>query len=103
MKTPSASEQDSLRAAAEIRRELARWDRVLFGLDQPTTTASLNAQFYHLWERVLMRLVEAMSHDHRASELARVEKLAADLERAQERGQLPPRLVRELVPRYPHG
>ena len=94
---------DALRAFAELRRSLARWDRTLFRADLPQSTRLLNAQYYHLWDRLILRMGEAVEHEDRASEIARLHRLACELEYAQERGQLPPRLVRKLVPRYPHG
>ena len=89
------------RVTAAVGRDLARRDRELFG--KRRGTVSRNDQYFHLWQRILVGLVAAIHGRHRGADVDRLDRLAQELERAQERGRLPTSLVRKIVPRGRHG
>jgi hypothetical protein len=82
------------RTGDALKRELARVDGELFSAGR---SVSRNDQYFHLWQRILLRLAEALGRRGQDTELARLEKLAAQLERAQRTRRLPAGLVRELI------
>jgi hypothetical protein len=81
-------------SSSGLQRELARLDRELFGAGR---SVNRNDQYFHLWQRILLRLAEAIESRRQDTELARLEKLASQLERAQRTRRLPTGLVRELI------
>lgn len=80
-------------------RELARKDRELFGARRSGQPALLNEQFFHLWQRIIVRAARGLVGGSGIAEAAKLETLSADLARAQRRRHLPPDLVRQLIPR----
>ena len=99
MKTIPTRRRASRRQTA-IRRELAGRDRELFGSRR---RVSRNDQYFHLWQRILVRLAKAVDKRGRDVELAQLEQLTRELGRAQRLGRLPAGLVRKLVPGKRHG
>lgn len=81
--------------------ELAAQDRELFG--KTRRSVSRNDQYFHLWQRILVGLAQALRKRHRGADVERLDRLAQELEQAQQRGRLPASLVRKIVPRSRHG
>jgi len=100
MKKTSTRRRALSRRPTAIRRELTRRDRELFGSRH---RVSRNDQYFHLWQRILVRLAEVVGRRRREVEIARLDELAQELERAQRLGRLPASLVRKLVPGKRHG
>lgn len=103
MKRPSPSRVALSRRRAVIRRQLARRDRELFGPQFSRQAVSRNEQYFHLWQRILVQLAEALGNRRREADFGRLHELAGELERAQRQERLPRGLVRKILPRSRHG
>jgi len=103
MKTaPSRPNPEFDSAVRNLRRALMRDDRHLFDDGEPRHGAGLDELFFHLWDQVLLMVLETMA-TFSEQEVARLERLSDQLTQAQARRILPPRLVREILPKGPHG
>ena len=103
MKRASPRRDTWSRRRAVIRRELARRDRELFGPRGSGRRVSRNDQYFHLWQRILVQLAEALGKWTHNADFGRLEELAGELERAQRQEQLPRGLIRKILPRSRHG